>query len=205
MNIQHHKVVSSLPSTLVPNSVYYVRVGNGIDIYVTNGVGTVVPYKHNTSSTTNNTILVDQSYAVQLELKGDINAVNTLLQIGELENEGKWSVSGTEIKYDGTPDKVQIFVNLYAQHPQSGLYARITPVVEILRNGVVIGQTAEYQRHATGNDESDNSAAIMDMQPGTDPVYSLRSQQGGTQNDVLLIDLGHFSANAITKVNVYEP
>ena len=157
------------------------------------------------SSTTNNTILVDQSYAVQLEIKGDLNAVNTLLQIGELENEGQWSVSGTEIEYDGTPDKVQIFVNLYAQHPQSGLYARITPVVEILRNGVVIGQTAEYQRHATGNDESDNSAAIMDMQPGTDPVYSLRSQQGGTQNDILDIDVGHFSANAISKVEVYAP
>lgn len=47
--IQHHKVVSSLPDPLVANSIYYVRVGAGFSIYVTNDLGTVIAYSLNTS------------------------------------------------------------------------------------------------------------------------------------------------------------
>jgi len=47
--IQHHKVVSSLPSTLTANSIYYVRIGTGFDVYVTNSSGTVVAYPLNYS------------------------------------------------------------------------------------------------------------------------------------------------------------
>lgn len=45
--IKHFKVVASLPSPLEPDSVYYVRVGQGYDQYVTNGVGVVVAYEAN--------------------------------------------------------------------------------------------------------------------------------------------------------------
>ena len=41
------KVVSQLPSTLQKNTVYYVRVGNGFDIYVTNDSGFIVAYPAN--------------------------------------------------------------------------------------------------------------------------------------------------------------
>lgn len=41
-----HKVLSSLPGTLDPNSVYFVRVGSGIDVYVTDTTG-LIAYKHN--------------------------------------------------------------------------------------------------------------------------------------------------------------
>lgn len=45
--VLQHKVVASLPSPLEPDSIYYVRVGQGFDIYVTNGSGVVVDYKLN--------------------------------------------------------------------------------------------------------------------------------------------------------------
>lgn len=45
--IRHHKVVAALPDPLVEDSIYYVRVGSGVDIYVTNSTGIVVSYKPN--------------------------------------------------------------------------------------------------------------------------------------------------------------
>ncbi|WP_236214451.1 hypothetical protein [Metapseudomonas otitidis] len=45
--ISQFKVVASLPATLEPDAVYYVRVGTGFDIYVTNSSGTVVAYPSN--------------------------------------------------------------------------------------------------------------------------------------------------------------
>lgn len=47
--INQHKVVASLPDPLEANSIYYVRVGEGFDIYVTNGSGVVVEYSLNAS------------------------------------------------------------------------------------------------------------------------------------------------------------
>lgn len=45
--IRQHKVVAALPATLAPDSVYYVRVGDGFDQYVTNSSGTLVAYQQN--------------------------------------------------------------------------------------------------------------------------------------------------------------
>src|SRR5690554_6232221 len=42
--VLQHKVVASLPSPLEPDSIYYVRVGQGFDVHVTNGLGEVVAY-----------------------------------------------------------------------------------------------------------------------------------------------------------------
>jgi len=41
------KTISALPGTLTPDTVYFVRVGTGFDLYVTNHAGTVVGYKLN--------------------------------------------------------------------------------------------------------------------------------------------------------------
>lgn len=45
--ILQHKVVASLPAELEANSLYFVRAGNGFDLYVTNSAGTIVPYSLN--------------------------------------------------------------------------------------------------------------------------------------------------------------
>lgn len=41
------KVVATLPGTLEADTVYFVRVGSGFDLYVTNHTGTVVAYALN--------------------------------------------------------------------------------------------------------------------------------------------------------------
>lgn len=45
--ISHHKVVASLPDTLEPGSIYYVRTGSGFDIYTTNDKGIIDSYRLN--------------------------------------------------------------------------------------------------------------------------------------------------------------
>lgn len=45
--INQHKVVASLPDPLEANSIYYVRVGEGFDIHVTNSSGVIVAYEQN--------------------------------------------------------------------------------------------------------------------------------------------------------------
>lgn len=45
--ILHHKVVVALPLPLEPDSIYYVRKGDGFDIHVTNGAGVVTAYSLN--------------------------------------------------------------------------------------------------------------------------------------------------------------
>lgn len=47
--VLHHKVVVELPLPLEPDSIYYVRKGDGFDIHVTNGAGVVTAYSTNTS------------------------------------------------------------------------------------------------------------------------------------------------------------
>ncbi len=45
--IKHHKYVAALPATLEANAIYYVRAGDGFDLYVTNNSGQVVAYPAN--------------------------------------------------------------------------------------------------------------------------------------------------------------
>lgn len=53
--VNHHKVVSQLPVLLDSNAIYYVRVGAGVDIYVTNDSGMVVAYPLNAGAGTGGT------------------------------------------------------------------------------------------------------------------------------------------------------
>ena len=43
--IKHHKLVSALPGTLEADSVYFVKAGSNVEIYVTNTTGTIVGYR----------------------------------------------------------------------------------------------------------------------------------------------------------------
>lgn len=57
--IQFNKYVSALPTTLAANSIYFVRVNNGFDIYVTNSTGTIVSYKSNATIAAEEAILLN--------------------------------------------------------------------------------------------------------------------------------------------------
>lgn len=45
--LKTHKYVNTLPTILEADSIYYVRFGNGFDIYITNTTGTIVAHKLN--------------------------------------------------------------------------------------------------------------------------------------------------------------
>lgn len=45
--VKHHKVVAALPAVLEANAIYYVRAGQGHDVYVTNSSGVIVGYPAN--------------------------------------------------------------------------------------------------------------------------------------------------------------
>jgi hypothetical protein len=60
--VLHHKVVSALPGTLDANSIYYVRVGTGFDLYVTNDSGTIVAYPINSSGGGSGVVTVDVDF-----------------------------------------------------------------------------------------------------------------------------------------------
>lgn len=47
--VRIYKSISTVPTPYVPNGVYYVRVGTGIDIYVASSTGDAI-FKHNTGS-----------------------------------------------------------------------------------------------------------------------------------------------------------
>lgn len=48
--LRTEKHVATLPGTLTANTVYYVKNGSVIDIYITNNSGTIIAYPLNTSS-----------------------------------------------------------------------------------------------------------------------------------------------------------
>lgn len=45
MDFKAHKVVSALPGVLEPDSIYFVKTGLTFEIYVTNGVGTIIAHE----------------------------------------------------------------------------------------------------------------------------------------------------------------
>lgn len=70
------KVVSALPGTLASSTIYFVRVGSGFDIYVTNETGTVVAYPINNAKSGANSDITSIR-AVQYVDKVYVNAAAT--------------------------------------------------------------------------------------------------------------------------------
>lgn len=68
--IKYHKVVAALPSTLDPNSVYYVRVGTGFDLYVTNDAGLVAAYQLNPDPKTVSALTVSANITLLNSMHG---------------------------------------------------------------------------------------------------------------------------------------
>ncbi|TLX65058.1 hypothetical protein DN820_01725 [Stutzerimonas nosocomialis] len=53
--VKFHKYVAALPAQLEANAIYYVRAGDGFDMYVTNGAGMIVAYPANYAKLGDNT------------------------------------------------------------------------------------------------------------------------------------------------------
>ena len=115
-----HKVVVALPSPLEPDSIYYVRVGQGFDSYITNGAGIVTAYSANAAleigqhigstggahgvATPEHAGFMSPSHAKFLEFFGSINNIGVMGEIGAgvgicpLSYSGMSDMPGTMIK-----------------------------------------------------------------------------------------------------------
>ncbi|UJH67336.1 hypothetical protein [Allomuricauda sp. SCSIO 65647] len=175
--------------------------GNGSYTY-TDETGTETDIMTTISSTT---IDVDQSFMAKASVSGDSNQPNTILTLTTLRTDTGWSINSNRATFNDTADYVEIDAMAYMDQPQSGTYARINPVLELLKNGTVVARSASgYQRHATSHRSSSNTISYIDHNPSSGDEYYLRAQQGSSQNDVLNIDLGHFDLIAVKKVTVLQ-
>ena len=131
-------------------------------------------------------------------VSGDSNQPNSPLTLTSVREDGDWTVGANSMSFGGAPDRVRIHAQTYYQQNQSGAFARINPELELLKNGAVVAKSGTgYQRHGSGHDSSSNDISYVDPNPGTNPVYQLRAQQGSTQNDFLAVDIGSFSCEAV--------
>lgn len=132
---------------------------------------------------------------------GDSNQTGTTLTLAAVREDAGWSSLApvNEATFTGSPDRVRISAITYMHQPQSGLFARINPGLLLQRNGVTIARSATgYERHSGGHDSSSNTISFIDPTPGVNPVYRLRAfQENASQGDVLLVDLGAFSLEAV--------
>lgn len=79
------KVISTLPSQLQPNTLYLVRVGEGIDLYVTDTTGSIA-HKHNTSFYSSENIFNEQLSSFEVGTNISVNNDDNLLTaIGKLQ------------------------------------------------------------------------------------------------------------------------
>ena len=153
-----------------------------------------------------NTDFVDKSSIATATVSGDSNQPNTIQTLTPLRTSTGLLIVGDTIVNNIGGDYVEVDVHEYFQQNQNAGFARINPELELLKNGVVVDRSASaYQRHATGHDSSSNGISYVDRNPSVGDVWSLRSQQGSGQNDVLNIDLGSISVIVVEKIEVYKP
>ena len=181
-----------------------VQIGdNGsLDDTLANIAFNVVVYDPNVSINVVAGKIVDTSFLTAGTVTGDANASNNTLTLTTSRIDTGWTFAINQATYTGTPDKVRIDAMFYYSAPQSNTLTRITPHIQLMKGNTVIAEQASYQRHATGNNKSGDSFAFTDPNPLANPVYWFRSQQGGDQDDILLIDRSSFSFDAIVKETV---
>ena len=120
----------------------------------------------------------ETSFAAVAEVPGtqNINATTTV-QFTTLDgnSEAGWALAANALSYTGTPSKVRLGLNLQL----FGAVARAAPGFRIQRNGVDITSQVRhtYIRNGSGHNESSANMFFIDLNPGTNPSYTVVSQQ----------------------------
>lgn len=162
----------------------------------------IIPAAGSSSGTTQ----VDRSSIATADVSGDSNQPNLIQTLTQTRADTGLTIAANTVTNNIGGDYVEIHAQEYFQQPQSGLFARINPELELLKNGAVVATSASgYQRHATQHRSSSNSISWVDPNPTIGDTYQLRSQQGSQQDDVMLIDLGTMSVKVVEKVTVLTP
>lgn len=173
-----------------------LKIGSGLAI-APDGTISVTPL---------NTTTVENSYVAAVETTGDGNEPNLPHTFTSVRADTGWTVGADSVTYAGSPDFVEIYLNEFFDPNQSNALQRITPVAQITRNGIVIATiNNSYQRHQSDHNSSSNNGALIDPNPGSNPVYQVISQQGSNQNDVLPITDGDAQFRAVEKITVFAP
>ena len=190
-----------LESQITPDQTYVIdpETEFQVPLYATSSLDSLgVP------NSTANPVTVHTFNVAASEVTGDANQPNLILTLSNEREDNGWSLSSNAWTYTGEPDFVRISAVTYFQQPNNTNYQRISPELQLLKNGSeVLAQSASgYQRHTGDHDSSSNTISFTDPNPGQNPTYSLRAQQGSSQTDILDIDLGSFQLEAAEVVLV---
>ena len=108
-----------------------------------------------------------------------------------------WTNTAGLLTFNGQPDHVLIIASVYWDEPVSNAKARVSPVLELLNNGILVDAAdTGYTRHTTGDGGGSNRIVFLDDSPTLNPNYRIRTNQGSTQNDVIIATLGRLSLKA---------
>jgi hypothetical protein len=82
--VRIYKSISTVPTPYIPNAVYYVRIGTGIDIYVANSTGDAI-FKHNTSTSNYTDYVISVDYPAvkikEITIKDSNCTTNSIISI----------------------------------------------------------------------------------------------------------------------------
>ena len=133
-------------------------------------------------------------------VSGDGNAINTPLILTMNRQDDFWTQSSGFVTFTNSIPANHIEINAMAFYDevQNTAAQRMSPQLELVKNGVVVAKSATgYQRHNTNAADSSNTIVYNDYDPGASPTYSLRTQRGANQTEVSNVDIGHIALKAI--------
>ena len=146
---------------------------------------------------------VETAQIAAVSTSGDSNEPDTFHDFASNRSDADWTVSPDSVSYSGEPDRVEIAVSEFIDTGTATNQQRVSPILELLKNGVVVATSdSAYIRQNAGDNGGSNSIAYVDHDPGVDPQYQLRSRQGANPDAVHDITLGSASFVAVTKVQV---
>lgn len=193
--------IQNIPSDLLDGDDDTQLDESQVDAFVANN-GFLTSENQTLSPTYRN---ADYSSIAYCDVKGDGNEPNTIISLNPVRVDNGLDVSSNTVTNKLKADYVEITAMSFYEQPQNPSYQRINPVLELLKNDVVVARSASgYQRHGSGHISSSNTIYWIDYKPSPNDQYQIRSQQGSIQNDVLMIDLGHLSVKAVEKVQVIQ-
>lgn len=151
-------------------------------------------------------VSVDKTNVATATVTGDGNQPNNILTLTGQRADGGITIAGNQVTNNIECNFVVIDVSCWYDLPTNvGVYARVSPVLELLKNGTVVAKSATgYQRHSVNHSDSSNSFTYTDGFPALGDVYSLRAQQGSNQNDVVNVTVGHIGVRVVEKIKVIE-
>ncbi|MEL6143606.1 MAG: hypothetical protein AAFU67_18550, partial [Bacteroidota bacterium] len=103
-----------------------------------------------------------------------------------------WDQTGvTEFTYTGSPDFVQIDLNMKVSIDNAQSVQRPNSVIEVVRvnDGKVVASSATgYIRDSSDHEESSYHISVIDATPTSNPTYKVTYIKESTNNGVVTVD-----------------